>query len=380
MWSPDGQSIGFFAAGQLKRVDLTGAAPVTIVALAPGIGRIGTWGAREILFSSIQGEAIYRVSPDGGEAEVLLRPDASRREMRACWPWFLPDGESFLYSSKTADGQGQLRIKRPGEAPKDVAPIDSQTQYVEPGFLVYVKEGVLLAQRFDSRGGRVEGAPFALAPEVRNFLSTGWAAFATSRAGTLAYRSESDVRRLSWFDREGKELGTVGPRGNFLSAAISPDGKTVLFDRVRSGTGTFDIWSLDLERGIETRLTSSPHTEAGPRWLPDGSGIVYFATQSGVPQLVRRDLGTEREELLLPRPGFQEPMDVSPDGRTLLFAERVAAGFVLWTLSLDGAREASPLFPSTEASASRPRQDDARFSPDAGSLSFPPSPVGRRPT
>jgi len=243
MWSPDGESIGFFAAGQLKRVDLTGTAPVTIVALAPGIGRIGTWGAREILFSSIQGEAIYRVSPDGGEAEILLQPDTSRGEMRARWPWFLPDGESFLYSSRTVDGQGQLRIKRPGEAPRDVAPIDSQTHYVEPGFLVYVKEGVLLAQRFDSRGGRVEGAPFALAPEVRNFLSTGWAAFATSRAGTLAYRSESDVRRLSWFDREGKELGTVGSRGYFLTVAISPDGKTVLFDRVRPGTGTFDIWT-----------------------------------------------------------------------------------------------------------------------------------------
>jgi Tol biopolymer transport system component len=151
-----------------------------------------------------------------------------------------------------------------------------------------------------------------------------------------------------------------------------------VFYRVRSGIGTFDIWSLDLERGIETRLTSSPHTEAGPRWLPDGSAIVYFATQSGVPQLVRRDLGTEREELLLPRPGFQEPMDVSPDGRTLLFAERVAAGFVLWTLSLDGAREASPLFPSTEASASRPRQDDARFSPDGSRIAFISTESGRQ--
>jgi Tol biopolymer transport system component len=378
LWSPDGQSLGFFASGQLKRVDLTGTAPVTIVALAPGIGRIGTWGAREILFSSVQGEAIYRVSPDGGEAEVLLQPDSSRGEMRVSWPWFLPDGESFLYSSRIVDGPAQLRIKRPGEAPKDVAPIDSQTQYVEPGFIVYVKEGVLLAQRFDWRGGRVEGSPFALSPEVRYFLSTGWAAFATSVAGTLAYRSESDVRRLAWFDREGRELGTVGSPGEYLSVAISPDGKTVLFDRMRPGIGTFDVWSLDLERGIETSLTSSPHTEAGPRWLPDGSGFVYFATRGGVPQLVRRDLATEREDLLLPRPGFQEPLDVSPDGRTLLFSERNAAAFVLWTLSLDEARESAQLFPSPEEAASRPRQYDARFSRDGAWVAFISDESGRR--
>jgi Tol biopolymer transport system component len=378
LWSPDGQWLGFFASGQLKRVDLNGSAPVTIVAVAPGIGRIGTWGAREILFSSVQGEAIYRVSPDGGEAEVLLQPDAARSEMRACWPWFLPDGESFLYSSRTVEGQGQLRIKRPGEAPKDVAPIDSQTQYVEPGFIVYVKEGVLLAQRFDWRGGRVEGSPFALSPEVRYFLSTGWAAFATSVAGTLAYRSESDVRRLAWFDREGRELGTAGSPGEYLSVVISPDGKTVLFDRVRPGIGTFDVWSLDLERGIETRLTSSPHTEAGPRWLPDGSGFVYFATRGGVPQLVRRDLSTGRDERLLPRPGFQEPLDVSPDGRTLLFAERNAAAFVLWTLSLEEARESALLFPSAEAVASQPRQYDARFSRDGAWVAFISDESGRR--
>jgi Tol biopolymer transport system component len=360
-WSPEGRSIGYFTrAGQLKRVVISGAPPVTVVDLAPGIGRIGTWGATEILFSSIQGEAIYRVSPDGGESEVVLEPDVSRDEVRTSWPSFLPDGESFLYLSKLGNGQSRLMIRRPGEAPDDVGAINSQVQYVEPGFLVYVKEGVLLAQRFDRREGRLDGTPFALAPTVRFFQSNGWASFATSPTGTLVYRSEADVRRLVWFDRSGKNLGSVGSSGEYLGLAISSDANTVLFDRVRAGFGTFDVWSLDLARGIETRLTSSPDTEAGPRWVPDGKSIIYFAVSGGSPQLVRRYLATGREELLLPSAGFQEPMDVSPDGRTLLFSQRNAAAFNLWTLSLNGDDKQTPV----SFLASSFTQDIARFSPD----------------
>jgi eukaryotic-like serine/threonine-protein kinase len=360
-WSPDGRSIGYFTrAGQLKRVGISGAPPVTVVDLPPGIGRIGTWGATEILFSSIQGEAIYRVSPDGGDSEVVLEPDPSRDEVRASWPSFLPDGKSFLYLSKAGNGQTRLVLRRPGEDPHDVGAINSQVQYVEPGFLVYVKEGVLLAQRFDRREGRLDGTPFALAPTVRYFQSNGWAAFATSPTGTLVYRSESDVMRLVWFDRSGKILGSVGSPGVYLNLAISSDAKTVLFDRVRAGFGTFDVCSLDLARGIETRLTSSPDTEAGPRWFPDGKSITYFAVSGGSPQLVRRYLTTGSEELLLPNTGFQEPMDVSPDGRTLLFCWRNAATFNLWTLSLneDDKQTPVPLLESTFT------QEIARFSPD----------------
>jgi eukaryotic-like serine/threonine-protein kinase len=374
-WSRDGRSIGFFADGQLKRVDASGTAPVTIVSLTPGVGRIGTWGADEILFSSIQGDCIYRVSPDGGEPSVILEPDRSRGETRTTWPWFLPDGESFLFCLKTNDGAMRLMFAKPGESPRAISAIPSQAQYVDPGFLVYAREGALLGQRFDPRDGELRGSPFPLAPEVRAFQSNGWAAFATSPTGTLAYQSESDVMRLTWFDRSGQELGTVGSEGAYLSVAISADGKRALFDRAREGLGTFDVWSLDLERGIETRVTASPETEAEPRWLPDGKSMVYFAVQSGPPQLALRELGTERDEWLLPRPGFQSAMDVSPDGRTLLFQERDQKGTSLWTLSLDpndaGKRSAAP-FPSSAAGA-----EGARFSPDGRWLAFVSNESGR---
>jgi serine/threonine protein kinase len=373
-WSPDGGSIAFFTrAGSLRRVDLSGGAPVTIVDLPAGIGRVGTWGAAEILFSSIQGEAMYRVSPDGGEAEVIKKPDTSRGESRIVWPWFLPDGKSFLYWVKTKDGEGRLMLARPGEAPKDIAAIDSQSQYVEPGLLVYAKEGVLLAQRFDAGKGNLEGAPFPLAPQVLYFLSTGWAAFATSPTGTLAYRSERNVMRLSWFDRSGKRLGNVGSPGEYLTLAISADGRRVLFDKVRADLGTLDIWSLDLERGIETRLTSHPDTEFAPRWLPGGKRIVYSAVRGGRPQLVRRDLGAENEETLVPSPGLQEAVDVSPDGRALLFIQRNAASGNLWTLPLEGDEKptAVAFLPSDF------EQYDGRFSRDGRWVTFLSNESGR---
>jgi eukaryotic-like serine/threonine-protein kinase len=367
-WSRDGRSIGFFAGGQLKRVDPSGTSPVTITSLARGVGRIGTWGTREILFSSIQGDAIYRVSPDGGEPSVVLEPDSSRGEARANWPWFLPDGESFLYCLKMDDGRIQLMFAKPGETPIAVGAISSQAQYVEPGFLVYARDGGLLAQRFDLHQGRLEGSPLPLAPAVRSFQSNGWAAFATSPSGTLAYQSEPDVMRLRWYDRGGNDLGTVGSPGTYLSVAISPDGKRALFDRTREGLGTWDVWSLDLERGTETRVTSSPDTEAEPRWLPDGKSIVYFAVEGGLAQITRRALANERNERLVPRPAFQTPMDVSPDGRTLLFQERDQKGTTLWTLSLDpkdgGERSAAPL-PISAVGA-----ESVRFSPDGRWLAF----------
>jgi Tol biopolymer transport system component len=373
-WSHDGRTIAFFTrSGPLRRVDLSGGAPVTILDLPAGIGRTGTWGAEKILFSPIQGEAIYQVSPDGGEAEVIIEPDASHGETRVVWPWFLPDGKSFVYSLRTKDGPGRLMLARPGEAPRNVGPIDSLSQYVEPGYLVFVKEGVLLAQRFDVSEGNFEGSPFPLAPRVRYFLSTGWADFATSSPGTLAYRSERSEMRLTWFDRSGKSLGNVGSPGEYLNLAMSADGRRVLFDKIRADLGTWDIWSLDLERGIETRLTSHRDTEFAPRWLPGEKRILYSAVRGGPPQIVRRDLGAEGEETLVPGPGFQAAFDVSPDGRSLLFTQRTAAAGNLWTLALEGDEKptAVAFLPSGF------EQIDGRFSPDGRWVTFLSNETGR---
>jgi hypothetical protein len=163
-------------------------------------------------------------------------------------------------------------ISRPGQPPHAVFPLFSRAEWMEPGYLVFAREGALFAQRFDPDSAKASGPQLPIAPAVDYFLSTGWADF-TARAGTLAYHSPQDVLRLTWFDRSGRALGSLGNPGRFLDLQIAPDGKRVLFARARPAIGTFDLWMFDLARGVETAVTSEPTSEFAPLWLPDGKSM-----------------------------------------------------------------------------------------------------------
>jgi len=364
-WSPDGASLGFFVDKKLKRLDLPGGAPVIVCEDTGGGGKSGTWGRRgDILFSSVQGDAIYRVPASGGAAEAILKPNAEKGETRVVWPWFLPDGERFLFYSRVAD-DGRVMLAEPGRPPRLLLKAASMVQYSDPGYIVFVNEGVLLAQRFDARTGRVSGRPFSLAEHVNYFMSTGVAIFATSSGGTLVFQPHDDAHRLVWFDRAGREIGPVGQPSNLLGVFIPPDGRAVLFARARSDLGTYDVWSYDADRNVETRITSAPDSEFAARWLPGGRSIVYSSVRGRNPRLVRRDLATGQEEDVLPSGGFQEAADVSPDGRTLAYFERPDRGsFDLWALPLSGDGKPRRLLegPSLD--------DEARFSPDGRYLAL----------
>ena len=348
-WSPDGQAIGFFSGSKLKRLDLPGGAPVTICEVAAGGGTSGTWGAGgEILFAPIQGEALYRVPASGGVPEALIRPDRARGETRVCWPWFLPDGARFLYVVRIRDGEGRLMFAEPGHPPRAVMPVDSVVQFGGPGSLVFVRDGVLLSRLFDARTGRVSGTATSIAEQVRYFLSTGGAAFATSGSGALAYQSGRMSSRLAWFDRSGRETGRVGPSANYLSVAVAPDGRRILFDRTLPGPETYDVWSMDVERGVETRITTNSFTsEFEPLWLPDGKSVVYSATFETQPNLFTRDLATGKEEAVAPAFAFQRANDVTRDGRTLVYTERSVRGnWNLMTIPLGRPGKPAALFPA----------------------------------
>ena len=372
-WSPDGRSIAFFAGGKLKRLDLSGGAAVAICDVSSGIGLTGSWGGDEILFASVQGGAILRVPASGGRPAEIIRADAAQGEWRVVWPTFLPDGRRFLYSSLLRNGEGRLMLAEPGKSPRVVMPLTSIAQYVEPGYLLFVRDGVLLAQRFDQGRGVPRGEPFSVAGHVRYFLSTGWGSFAASSSGgALAYQSNEDVRRMVWFDRTGRELGTAGQAGVFLSVAIAPDGRRVLFDSARPGIGTWDVWSFDVARGVESRITSDQDTEVFPVWSRDGSNAVYSAVRGSSPRLFRRNLATGREEALLPEGSFQTASDVSPDGKTLLYQQRTEGGpFGVWTISLSGPANPAPVQQNQFFNAG------ARFSPDGRYIAFVSNESGR---
>ncbi|MGH9368648.1 MAG: protein kinase domain-containing protein, partial [Thermoanaerobaculia bacterium] len=373
-WSPDGKTIGFFTPGSLKRIEVSGGAPVPICDLPVGGGRSGTWGAGgDILFTNIQKATISRVPAAGGTPETLIEGDASRGEMRLNWPWFLPDGKRFLYVLKLRDGGGKIMLWEPGKPPRALLPVVSAVQYIEPGYLVFAREGVLLAQRFDWRKGTLTGEPFSIAERVAYFLTSGHASFAVSQSGTLAYQSHDSVSRIVWLDRAGRELGTVGPPGNYFNLSVAPDGRRLFYDRTQPGIGTFDVWSFDLERQVEGRVTSSPLTEFAATELPGRRDIVYSSSRGGQPQLYRLDPASGREEQLAPGSGtFQIAQDVSPDGSTLVYVERTPQSpFDIWTLPLSGAGKPTPLLQSPFS------KSEVRFSRDGRFLSFISDESGR---
>jgi dipeptidyl aminopeptidase/acylaminoacyl peptidase len=275
-----------------------------------------------------------------------------------------------LYQARRTDGSGWVMLGEVGQTPREVMPALSNAQYVEPGYLVFARESSLIGQRFDTSSGHVTGEPFSIADPVHYMFSTSATTFTTSRTGVLAYQSHLEEGRLVWLDRTGRELGTIGEPTGYLRVRISPDGRSVLFSRQQPRLGTYDLWTLDIERNVEQRLTSDRTSEINPVWLP-GAAIAFSADRAGPPHLFRKDLASGAETEMQPGRGLQISEDVSPDGKTLLFTQRLASTFDIWTLPLNAPGKAAPLFetPFDEASV--------RFSPDGRFIAFASDESGR---
>jgi Tol biopolymer transport system component len=325
-WAPDSRSIAFFAGDKLKRVDVSGGAAVTICDAPLGIGLSGTWGSDgQILFASVGGEAIYRVSPGGGTPAAEVKRDPARGEARVNWPWFLPDGKRFVFQSRLKDGTGRIMLAEPGKPARPLVSAVSNPQWVDPDILIFARDATLVGQRIDLSQGRAVGESFSIAGPIDQFLSTARSLFTASRTGVLAYQAHRDVDRLVWIDQAGHELGTVGADGMYQVVRLSADGRTVAFARADPNSGTPDVWTFSLDRNVETRLTSDTGSESYPLWMPEGDGIVFMADRGGPPHLFRKNTATGADEELMPPGRLQQPEDVTAAG-DVLFTERTERG------------------------------------------------------
>jgi Tol biopolymer transport system component len=364
-WSPDSRSIGFFSDGKLHRVKASGG-PQQLICDAPNIEGLSSWGSSDqILFAQIGSEpGIYTVSAGGGQPRRLIY--AEGKENFGMWPHFLPDGRRFLYLYRDFDRASDRRwYLRAGslDSAKTTPVSDaiaSRVEYVDRGYLVYGRSGALLAQPFDLETLRLSGEPVTLAERVYYFNGPATTGFSMSQSGVASYEKLPRPSRLTWLDRAGRELETIGLDGIVGSVRLSPDGRAVAVYIRDEKLGTADIWLYDLARKFPLRLTLDEGDDQTPVWSADGTKIFFRADRSGPPDLFEIPASAPgQDKVLLRLPGVQHPNDVSPDGRFLLFTEwsRKTNGD-LWLLPLSGKVEPAPL-------AQTPfNETSGRFSPD----------------
>ncbi|HLJ45115.1 MAG TPA: protein kinase [Bryobacteraceae bacterium] len=367
-WSQDGRFLGFFVPGKLKKVDVEGGPPLTVCDAADGRG--GSWSRDDIIvFTPSYGAALFRVPAGGGVATAVTTLDEAAGETSHRFPWFLPDGRHFLYTA---------RSEKPDKTAIYAGDLDSQDRrlllatssnavYSPPGLLLFMREKTVMAQKFDAGRLRTTAEPFPVAEQVDYIPGSNQGEFAVSQTGVLAYYSGGGSlnSQLTWLDRDGKALGTVGPPGVMQGPAISPDGATIAVDRLDARLGTYDIWLHDISRGTESRFTFDPSNDMFPVWSPDGSHILFSSTRSGKYGLYQKSAaGTGAEELLYETTGVTLPTDWARGPFIVFFNTGSKTLDDLWVLPLSGDRKVFP-FLKTEFSEAQ-----GKLSPDGRWLAY----------
>jgi Tol biopolymer transport system component len=364
-WAPDGRSLGFFADLKLKRIDLGGGQLQTLAEVLSMTAQ-GAWSPEGvILFNANAFVPLSRVPASGGKVILATTLGEGQRGHRA--PRFLPGGRQFLFASIGADSAiwlGSLDGAAPRRITAITAGADSAAEFLAPGFLVRVRQNSLVAQRFDAERDKLSGSPMLLAKPVGVDPITLAGSFSVSPSdataapsGNIAWRASGGIsRQLTWFNRSGTKLGTLGPPddSNLLHLELSPDGNRALI--THGPVGSADIAMLE---GAHTRaFASDPADDRFTIWSPDGTRVVFASNRKGVFDLYQKaSSGSGAEEILLESAESKRPNSWSRDGRFLLYNSDRNNGDLM-VLPMTGERKPF-LFLST-----RFDEQDGVFSPD----------------
>jgi len=340
-WSPDGRSLGFFADGKLKTIDLNGTSP-QVVANAP-FGRGGTWGPNGvILFSPATLNPLVRVSATGGTPVEVTKIDSAQHTSHR-WPYFLPDGKHFLYLAIHHDPSKWTNdtiyyASLDGKENRPLLHSLSNAIYAG-GFLLFARNDQLMAQPFDPASGKLSGEPVSIAKGVMNDITT-WHMDVSAFSDKLLVLANGGGGnwQLVWVERGGKQISTIADNlTNLQRAVLSPND-----DRVAMviDNGQSDIWVLDLARGVRTRLTFGPIANDWPVWSPDGKWIAYTSDRNGHANLCRKPAdGSGPEELLYSEDQLASPTDWTRDGKYLVYTRGQVGSEEIWALPLEGDRK-----------------------------------------
>jgi eukaryotic-like serine/threonine-protein kinase len=373
-WSPDSKSMGFFALGKLKTIGLNNDNPIVVCPASSG-ARGGSWGTDgTILFAPGPRTPIFRVAAKGGLPLAVTKIDESKHGSHR-WPFILPDGKHFVYLAvnflvPAHDEDGIYYASLDGKENRLLLKAHRSAEYAS-GFLLFVRDGILLAQSFDPVNGKLRGETHPIAEKVAEDAPSWKSVISVSPAGMLAYAPAEAVHNteLTWFDQNGKQLGNAGAelKGQlYRSFRISPQG-----DRVAVGmeTGLTDVWVTTLGQRDLVRLTFQENSIM-PVWSPDGKWI-SFLSYTGHWKISRRASdGTGKEEDLLESSEALWPLSWCPDGTCLLYANMENSEYHLRTLPLGSAQKPIEVATTGDRAA-------ATFSPDGRWIAYASNETGK---
>jgi len=372
-FSPDGKWIGFFAEGKLKKVTLTGGAPVTI---CDATAVSASWGPDDkIIFSGYSNRGLQQVSASGGRPEVIARPDVEKGETWYLFPEILPDGEAVIFTITTKNIVSQdyaliaVRSLKTGEQ-RILVEGGTRPRYASSGHLVFYRAGKLMAVPFESKRLQINGSPVHVVDSVLGRDSNEFQG-ALSADGSLIFvpgDAESD-RTLVWVDRQGAEQPLARNPSGFFETRYSPDGQRLA---VNIGQTNHQLWIYDIARGSMTRFNFEADNHR-PVWTPDGKRVTFASNRNGPENIFWKpaDGGGDAEQLLRGE-HRQRPNSWSPDGRFLVYVEsHPTTQDDLWILNMDGKPLSRP-FLQTEFN-----ELSAEFSPDGRWIAYQSDESGR---
>lgn len=370
-WSPDSLHIGFFADSKLKRMPVAGGDAVTLCD-AP-VPRGGAWGISGVILFGLNFHGIYQILAAGGAATQITNLDKLAGENSHRNPAFLPDGARFLYLARTDDPekraiyteslQSTSGRQRVGLADGEFALArDPET---DSWYLLTQQAEKIVAQSFDVRRGKLTGVAHVLL-DHRGTISA-------SDTGILVTRTEQQMlARLLWFDREGRQLSTVGDADDYWNVAISPDGQRLAVVRHNFLTGQFRVWTASCERGLLEPLSESNHAAAAV-WSRD-STTVYYTDIRQRKLLARQLSANSQEQVVMDLAGSQDVLvdDISAEG-DIAIGELITNGDhaqIAWSL-----KRTHPEWRTVDASGQQGLH--AKLSPDGKWLAFSSFDSGR---